>query len=188
MRLPPASFAPFPILAVIAFLLGTVLPDPRPRKSWEPEEPVIGPLPFEEFARRLPAWEAAARTCAPDADVVARLKAAAPARIDVVFGSWCGDSFEGLPPLVAALRAAGNPGLELELTGLDRSLRDPGGVAERLRVERVPTVVVSRGGVELGRVVETPATTMDRDVAILLGAVRMDGPEGPPAPPRRDEP
>lgn len=151
--------------------------DPRPRHSWEPEEHVVGPLAPEEFAARLPQWDAQAQAFVPAPDVVARMRASAPATIEVVFGTWCSDSYDHLPPLIAAWRAASNPGLELVLVGVDRSKRDAAGVAERLGVERVPTVVVSRQGAELGRVVETPATTMDRDVALLLHAVLMDAPD-----------
>lgn len=150
--------------------------DPRPRHSWEPAEHVVGRLAPGDVAARLPAWEEHVRTFVPAPEVVARMRVSAPAIIEVVFGTWCSDSYEHLPPLLAAWRAAANPGLELVLVGVDRGKRDPEGIAERLRVERVPTIVVTRDGRELGRIVETPATTMDRDVALLLGAVLMDGP------------
>jgi hypothetical protein len=59
-----------------------------------------------------------------------------------------------------------------------------------LGVVRVPTVVVFRGGAELGRVVETPAATMDEDVARILHAVLGDVPlpERRLSPPEKEKP
>jgi hypothetical protein len=134
-------------------------------------------LPVEDFPSRLPEWESRAREWKVAPETLERLQKAEPARIEVVFGDWCGDSYDHVPPLVAALRAAANPGLQLVLVGVDRKKQDPTGSAARLCVERVPTIVVFRDSVELGRVIETPATTMDLDVAHILHAVLGDGPK-----------
>ena len=183
-------------LVAIAIGLAAVVPTVcaqevnQPKNAWEPAEMVVGPLPPERFAERLPAWEDRARSWRVDDEVLRQIAESAPARIEIVFASWCPDSFEHLPPLVSALRRAANPALEITLTGVDRSKRDPGGAAARLGVTRVPTVVVFRGLTELGRVVETPVTTMDRDVARLLHAVVGDAPErrSVPEPPKVPDP
>ncbi len=131
------------------------------------EAPVgeIDPARLDEV---LPAWEEAARAWKPAPDVVRALREAGPATIEVFFGAWCGDSAEHVPPLLAALRAAGNPRLRILLLALDREKHEPGGRARARGIERVPTVIVLRDGREVGRIVETPRTTMDRDVAGLL--------------------
>lgn len=139
--------------------------EPHP---WEPASPVLGQLDIEQFPKVLPAWEEAVLRYQPQAEVVFSLKKAAPARIEVVFGSWCGDSFDHLPPLISALRQAANPGLDLILIGVGRGKVDPAGIIPKRAIERYPTVVIFRGEQEIGRVVETPATTMDADVAKIL--------------------
>jgi len=152
-------------LLALAAGLSWAQSEPPARHEWEPAAPVLGPLPLERFAEVLPAWEQAVVAAQPARDVLSLLRTAGPTRIVVYFGSWCGDSFEHLPPLVAALRAADNPNLELELIGLDRRKNAPDSWAG---IEAVPTVIVYRDGAELGRVVETPKSTMDRDVAVIV--------------------
>jgi len=164
-------------ILVLAFAAATTpAQEAKPRPSWAPAVPVVGPLPVEEFAARLPEWEARAKEWKVAPETLERLREAEPARIEVVFGDWCQDSYDHLPPLVAALRAAANPGLDLVLVGVDRKKQDPTGAAARLGVERAPTIVVFRDEVELGRVIEIPATTMDLDVARILHAVVGDAP------------
>ncbi len=132
-----------------------------------PRSPV-GVLDPDHLGSVLPAWEEAVRSWKPDPAVVRTLREAGPARVEIFFGSWCGDSAAHVPPLLAALRAAANPRLRVVLVALDRGKHEPGGRARARRIERVPTVIVLRNGREIGRIVETPRTTMDRDVAELL--------------------
>jgi hypothetical protein len=138
------------------------------RPAWVPDVHVVGTLPLEQLGERLPEWERAVRAHRPSAEVVESLSTAPPARIEVLFATWCSDSYDHVPPLLSALRAAANPGLKVELIGLDRDKLEPEGRGLLRNVRRVPTVVVLRDGRELGRIVETPATTMERDVAQLL--------------------
>lgn len=136
--------------------------------SWEPASPVLGQLPLDQFPQVLPEWEKAALAYKPAPEAVEALKKAAPARIEAIFGSWCADSYDHLPPLIAAWRQAANPRLELVLIGVGRGRIDPEGIIPRRAIERFPTVVVVRDGEEIGRVVETPAATMEVDVARIL--------------------
>ncbi len=168
------------LLLIVCAGLTALAQEKTPDKPWSPAPPVVGPLPLADFAKALPMWEERAGAWKVAPETLERLRSAAPARIEVVFGSWCPDSYDHLPPLIAALREARNPGLELVLIGVDRGKQDPTGAAGRLGVTRVPTVVVFRGDVELGRVIETPATTMDLDVARILHAVIADAPHDPP--------
>lgn len=138
------------------------------KPPWVPDEHVVGTFAASDFAGRLPEWENAAREHHAEDDVIEALRNAPPARIVVLFATWCGDSYEHVPVLLSALREAGNPELEVEWVGLDRAKSEPGGRGVLWGVERVPTVVVLRDEVEVGRIIETPQTTMDRDVSRLL--------------------
>ncbi len=164
------------VVLLLALGLSALAQQARPKHEWEPAEPLVGPVSLDEFATRLPAWETRARAWKPAEDVVQMIRDARPARVEIVFGAWCGDSYDHLPPLVAALRAAANPGLEIVLTAIDRAKQDPTGAAARLGVTKVPTIVVFHGAVEVGRVIETPSTTMDRDVGRLLNSYVGDAP------------
>jgi hypothetical protein len=161
------------LLVLLAIALSAALPaaagDPAP---WEPKAMVVGTLPLADFGTVLPAWQLRAEQYVPYPDVIELLKGSAPAEIEVIFGSWCSDSFEQVPYLVTALKAAGNPSLALTLVGVDRKKDEPEGRGKAAGVKRVPTIVVRRNGEEIGRVIETPSTaTLDRDVAMILNGI-----------------
>jgi hypothetical protein len=115
---------------------------------------------LEDDGRDAPAFDAqAARalaTVAPGADVV------------VVLGTWCGDSRRELPRLWRALDLAGAVPFALRYIGVDRDKTAPGFDRAALRIERVPTFVVSRGGREVGRIVERAPDGLERELLALL--------------------
>ena len=98
--------------------------------------------------------------------------------IEAYFGTWCGDSRRQIPRLMKVLDAAGFDEKRLAMVGLsDRSMefkQAPGRPERKRLVHRTPTVVLLRDGVEIGRIVETPATTLEAD---LLAMIEGRGPE-----------
>lgn len=93
------------------------------------------------------------------------------ADLDVYFGSWCGDSKRELPRLAKILDRASLPGLRVRYFGLDRTKTKPARLARRGSIERVPTIVLSVAGREIGRIVESPQTTLEHDLALLVGRI-----------------
>jgi len=98
--------------------------------------------------------------------------------IEAYIGTWCGDSRRQIPRLLKALDAAGFDEKRLAMVGLsDRDMefkQSPGRPERKRLVHRTPTIVLLRDGVEIGRIVETPATTLEAD---LLAIVESRGPE-----------
>ncbi|MGI6375005.1 MAG: thioredoxin family protein [Anaerolineae bacterium] len=86
----------------------------------------------------------------------------------VFVATWCGDSRREVPRLLWTLSAAGWPVERLHLIGTDWDKRDAEGLAEAWRIERVPTLVVVRGEVELGRVVERAAGLLEVQLARIM--------------------
>ncbi|MEW6212674.1 MAG: hypothetical protein AB1631_30395, partial [Acidobacteriota bacterium] len=53
--------------------------------------------------------------------------------------------------------------------GIDNQFRDPMETIQKLKVVNVPTVIVERGGREIGRIIETPAlASVEEDLAAIL--------------------
>ena len=127
-----------------------------------------------------PVSPAALRAAAPDfarpetapADEVAALQTAlashGPAEVTVYFADWCHDSVRELPRLLALVEPHAPDRLQLQLINLDHNKRDPAGRAEAAGITRTPTIVVSRAGRELGRIVERPRVTVGQDLIALL--------------------
>lgn len=109
------------------------------------------------------------RTYEPDAaDLRAVAAAAEGVRFVVILGTWCGDSKREVPHLFRIADMAGIPDERIELYGVDRSKKGTDGVEERYHLERVPTIVVERQGKEVGRIVEMPVETLEKDLRIIL--------------------
>jgi len=94
--------------------------------------------------------------------------------LQLFFGTWCGDSRREVPRLVKLLDEMGFPREQLELVAVDagegKQKRSPGGEERGLEIYRVPTLIVRRGEQEIGRLVEFPVLSLERDLlAILIG-------------------
>ncbi len=118
----------------------------------------------------VPVWGALAAAYQPKVESVAALAAAdAETDVTVVFGTWCGDSKNYVPKLLKTLRDAGNPKLHVKLVGLSPRFQEPMELVQGTRILNVPTIVVSRNGKELGRIVETPGhERVEEDLAAIL--------------------
>jgi thiol-disulfide isomerase/thioredoxin len=101
-----------------------------------------------------------------------------PAVLEVYLGTWCPDSLREVPRLLRILEAASPGGLRLRLYGIDRTKTRPRRLVRRAGLERVPTLILKVDGIEVGRIVETPDTTLEHDLASLFA--RAGRPAGPP--------
>jgi len=86
----------------------------------------------------------------------------------IFFGSWCKDSVSEVPKILRVLDAAGNRNLKLALYGVDREKKEGLGMSEKFNIQRVPTTIVLRDGVELGRTVEYPEKSSEEDLLKIL--------------------
>ena len=158
-----------------------VEPEPHEETAMaETPEPVAAPLDPTIFAGPttpeavllFPSWRRAlddARAPGVDAEAAAALAGAAPgARVVVYLGAWCPDSVREVTRMWRALEAAGAPPFPIEYVALDRSFQAGEVDIVDRAVIAVPTIVVERGGAEVGRIVERPVASVERDLADLL--------------------
>ncbi len=90
----------------------------------------------------------------PDAAAMQRLQQADSFSIRMYMATWCHDSKKWTPRLLALSPQL--PLQQLELIPVDTTKRDPRGWAQRDGLRFTPTIVVLRGGRELGRIIEAP--------------------------------
>lgn len=89
--------------------------------------------------------------------------------IKVVLGTWCSDSQREVPRFLKILSLLEtNERMTLELICVNRSKTAiDAGVPEGY-IEFVPTFIVSRNNIELGRIVEAPTASLEEDLLNLL--------------------
>jgi hypothetical protein len=156
-------------LAALA-VLGCAASPPPPAASPAPPFPV-GPVSLQALLAATPSWgrDAAGPEAAPEAAVV-ELLAAAPSgwSLETVYGAWCSDSAREVPRLLRILDILGERAPPATWVAVDRAKREPADVIARLRIERVPTIIVRRSGREVGRIVEASSPSLERNLLAIV--------------------
>lgn len=100
---------------------------------------------------------------------VEKIRSASKGLKFIVFGgTWCGDTRALLPNFYKVMDAAGIKDDDIELYLLDRSKKSGDGLAARHHIKFLPTFIVIKNGVEIGRVVETVDESIEQDLVKIL--------------------
>ena len=84
-------------------------------------------------------------------------------------GTWCGDTKNILPKFFVLADAAGLSPDRITLLGVDRNKKTIQHLTDAFNVTRVPTFIVLKNGVEIGRVVEYGKTgQFDKELGEIL--------------------
>lgn len=114
-------------------------------------------------------WQAAFGSAGPNIEASKGLASVPPGgEVLIVLGTWCGDSRREASRFAKALDAAGPVPFQVTWLGVDRNKQAPGFDAKALGIRYLPTFIVSRGGREIGRVVESSPDGIELDVGALL--------------------
>lgn len=95
-------------------------------------------------------------------------------KVEVFFATWCGDSKYQVPRFLRMSELAQMPDSCLSLIALDGNKCGPCGEEQNRQIHRVPTFIVSRGGVELGRIVEWTDRSLAEDFWRILSRYRYE--------------
>ena len=83
--------------------------------------------------------------------------------LKIIMGCWCGDSKEQVPRFFKVLDNMKFDEKNVEIVCVDRDKKAEGNDLSSLNIEKVPTFIISRGGVEIGRIIETPQVSLEKD-------------------------
>jgi thiol-disulfide isomerase/thioredoxin len=86
----------------------------------------------------------------------------------VLGGTWCGDSKRGMPHIFALLEKLEIPEKNIVLIGVNEAKQEPKELCIKYAVAFVPTLIVYRDGVEVGRIVEHPQQSWHDDLAAIV--------------------
>lgn len=88
--------------------------------------------------------------------------------ITIIFRSTCSDSREQLPRLFKILNEVNYDVNSITLIGVNREKQGLSNETEGLEIELVPTIIFNKNGSEIGRIVETPVESMEKDLLKIL--------------------
>ena len=87
--------------------------------------------------------------------------------ITVFMGTWCPDSHREIPNFYKVMDAL-ESSPEIQLIAVDRSRSTPEGLENGNNIKRVPTFIFKKNDKELGRIVEYPIESLEKDMIKIL--------------------
>ncbi|MDZ7743305.1 MAG: thioredoxin family protein [Bacteroidota bacterium] len=85
--------------------------------------------------------------------------------IMIVLGTWCQDSRDWVPPFIRVMDEAGIKEKNIRMVGVDSKKYSYTVDLSEMDIERVPTFIFyDSEGEEVGRIVETPKKTLEKDI------------------------
>jgi thiol-disulfide isomerase/thioredoxin len=91
------------------------------------------------------------------------------ATVKVFLGTWCEDSRHEVPQFMRILDVLDDEApFTVEFIGVDKEKQLPRPEVEANQIWYLPTFIILRDGLEVGRIVEHPARTLEKDLLRLL--------------------
>ncbi len=91
-------------------------------------------------------------------------------KVKAFMGTWCGDSKRETPRFFKIMEATDYNDENIELITMSRQKDTPEGSELGLNITNVPTFIFYKNGEEINRIVESPITSLEKDmIAILTG-------------------
>jgi len=94
-------------------------------------------------------------------------------RFRIFMGTWCGDSQREVPRIFKILDYCGIDSSAIQLVMVSASdstyKQSPGHEEKGMDIFRVPDLIVLDQGREIGRIVESPVSSLEKDLATLTG-------------------
>ena len=88
--------------------------------------------------------------------------------IKAFMGTWCKDSKRETPRFYKILEAANFDFKKLEMITVNRGKTTPDNLQESFKIKRVPTFIFYKNGKEIGRYVEFPRASLEKDILTIL--------------------
>ncbi|ABK16641.1 thioredoxin domain-containing protein [Syntrophobacter fumaroxidans] len=133
--------------------------------------PLVGKTTKEQVYEACPAMKMNADVYYLNEDAIRQLKDVKDkVEVIAVLGTWSAESQQQAGRFFRILDATKNAGISVAVYAVDEDMSDKTGIAERYRVDTLPTIIFVRNGKELGRIIEAPKTTLEAETLAILSA------------------
>jgi thiol-disulfide isomerase/thioredoxin len=157
---------------LLAFIAGVLL-----TAGFAPAQiEIVGSLTPEVILEKIPEWKSFVDGYSPRLDVISRLQEVPEVvRVEIYLGAWCPDCRQHVSAYLKIMDMVRNPMIRTTYTGLPRDRAARGPYTEGKNIERIPTFIVFLRDQEIGRIIETPALSVEEDLWNIL-ALKLQGP------------
>jgi hypothetical protein len=94
-------------------------------------------------------------------------------RITIVMGTWCDDSKEQVPRFFCILDYLKFKEKNLTIFCVDRNKKTMANETDKLDILKVPTIIFYVRGKEIGRIIETPIKSIEKDMVRIILSVKI---------------
>lgn len=106
----------------------------------------------------------------PDQNITEQLKKVLPScQLYIFMGTWCEDTHNLLPKLYKTMLLS-RCYTNYKMYGVDRNKKSNKNEEEVYKIINVPTIIVLKDGIELGRIVETTKVSIESDLLKIAEA------------------
>ena len=160
-----------PVIAQSSDSTSTTAKDTLTKDILSGKPMLLGEVNREAFADTSFSWwfESVHDMYEPDSTLIPQIaEALKGAKIKIVMGTWCSDSRREVPRFFKILDEVNYPSDSVQIFTVDRGLHGFKGDVKPLDIEKVPEFIFYRDGKELGRIVESPKETLEKDMLKIL--------------------
>ncbi len=112
-------------------------------------------------------WKKIYEDYSPDLKTVEEIKKfTKDVSAEVYFGTWCKDSRHNVPRLIKIFELL--PDIKVKYVGIIWRTCDRSGLYKKMNLKRVPTIIFYKNGKEVGRIIENPIKTLEKDILNIL--------------------
>lgn len=129
---------------------------------------LLGEVSSEALLAEFPAFMSEYSTYEPSEEELNAVAALEGNQLVILFGTWCHDSEREVPRLLKTLDVSGLDAPDFTLIAVDRTKRDPEGMAKKHSLKYTPTFILLRDGEEIGRVVERADAGLTQDLKAFV--------------------
>ncbi len=90
----------------------------------------------------------------------------------LVMATWCGDSKREVPRFYKIIEALNYSEKKMQVISVDRSKKAVGFDLASMNITRVPTFIFYKENKEIGRITESPKTSLEEDLFVILSSVK----------------
>ncbi len=92
-------------------------------------------------------------------------------KITIVLGTWCSDSQREFPRFYKVLEKISFSFEYLTIIAVNRTKQAPETTVGELNIQLVPTFIFSKNGKEIGRIIETPEVSLEKDLKKIISSI-----------------
>lgn len=133
------------------------------------EKELTGPLSKEEILKNNPEWQELVASYNPKPEIIEKIKAIhKEILVEVFMGCWCPDCTQHVSAYFKIMEMADNPYISTSYIGIPRKREARKEFTQGKNIVRIPTFIIYFKNQEIGRIVETPAKSVEEDLVDII--------------------